>query len=84
MNIKNLGKVMEKNKLTVTEQKIYDFLLQNKGRIMNRADIYSSIYGSTVGYDQSMSRFVDVYIGYLREKGKIITTVRGFGYGIKQ
>jgi len=74
-------------KLTPREFKLLKFLLSNKGKVLTRDVILNRVwsYGS-----QIESRAVDVYIGYLREKidegddKKLIKTIRGFGYTIRE
>jgi DNA-binding response OmpR family regulator len=73
--------------LTPQEFKLLQYLMSNKGRILTREMILSRIwlYSSDVE-----TRVVDVYIGYLRKKvdgdseKKLIHSVRGFGYVIKE
>jgi DNA-binding response OmpR family regulator len=73
--------------LTPQEFKLLQYLMSNKGRILTREMILSRIwlYSSDVE-----TRVVDVYIGYLRKKidsgfdKKLIHSIRGFGYVIKE
>lgn len=73
--------------LTAKEFAILEFLLRNKNRLVTRQQLYLHIWGSTAKND---SNIVDVYIRYLRRKlddkaeTKLITTVRGGGYIIKE
>ena len=74
-------------KLTPQEYKLLKFLMRHKGRVLTREMILSRVWG----YDADVhSRAVDVYIGYLRNKidkgfdKKLIKTIRGFGYMIKE
>lgn len=81
--VKRAGKVI---KLTPKEFKLLEYLMVNKGRVLSRDMILSRIWL----YSPDMeTRAVDVYIGYLRKKvdssfkQKLIHSVRGFGYMIK-
>lgn len=73
--------------LTPQEFKLLQYLMSNKGRILTREMILSRIwlYSSDVE-----TRVVDVYMGYLRKKidshypKKLLHSVRGFGYVIKE
>lgn len=74
-------------RLTPLEFKLLEYLMYNKGLILTRAMILSRIwlYSSDVE-----TRVVDVYMGYLRKKidsehkKKLLHSVRGFGYVIKE
>jgi DNA-binding response OmpR family regulator len=88
LNLKTF-QVKRKNKtikLTPQEFKLLKFLMRHKGRVLTREMILSRVWG----YDTDVqSRAIDVYIGYLRDKvdrgfdKKLIQTMRGFGYMIK-
>lgn len=73
--------------LTPQEFKLLHYLMSNKGRILTREMILNRIwmYSSDVE-----TRVVDVYMGYLRKKvdnnfpQKLIHSVRGFGYVMKE
>ena len=73
--------------LTPQEFKLLQYLMHNKGRILTREMILNRIwlYSSDVE-----TRVVDVYMGYLRKKvdsghtKKLLHSVRGFGYVIKE
>jgi DNA-binding response OmpR family regulator len=77
----------EQIQLTPQEFKLLQYLMSNKGRILTREMILSRIwlYSSDVE-----TRVVDVYMGYLRKKidantnKKLLHSVRGFGYVIKE
>lgn len=77
----------EQIQLTPQEFKLLQYLMNNKGRILTREMILSRIwlYSSDVE-----TRVVDVYMGYLRKKidknypHKLLHSVRGFGYVIKE
>jgi DNA-binding response OmpR family regulator len=78
------GKLIQ---LTPQEFKLLQYLMSNKGRILTREMILNRIwlYSSDVE-----TRVVDVYMGYLRKKvdqghtKKLLHSVRGFGYVIKE
>lgn len=73
--------------LTKTEHELLHLLVKNTGIVMKREQILDIIWG----YDSEVeTNVVDVYIRYLRnklkpfEKDKLIETVRGVGYVIRQ
>ncbi len=73
--------------LTAKEFSLLHTLMQNKNIVMSRDNLLSTVWG----YDYiGETNVVDVYIRYLRQKidekfkTKIITTVRGVGYVIKE
>ncbi|HIW38651.1 MAG TPA: response regulator transcription factor [Candidatus Jeotgalicoccus stercoravium] len=73
--------------LTKTEHELLYLLVKNKGIVMKREQILDVIWG----YDSEVeTNVVDVYIRYLRNKlkpfnkDKLIETVRGVGYVIRQ
>lgn len=73
--------------LTPQEFKLLEYLMNNKGRILTRDMILNRVWL----YSQDIeTRVVDVYMGYLRKKidegydEKLIHSVRGFGYVIKE
>lgn len=84
LEVKREGKLIQ---LTPQEFKLLQYLMSNKGRILTREMILSRIwlYSSDVE-----TRVVDVYMGYLRKKidkgytKKLLKSVRGFGYMIKE
>lgn len=74
-------------RLTPQEFKLLEYLMTNKGRILTREMILNRVWL----YSQDIeTRVVDVYIGYLRKKvdgnakKKLLQSVRGFGYMIKE
>jgi DNA-binding response OmpR family regulator len=78
------GKEIE---LTNREYKILEMLLINKNIVLTREQLIENIWG----YDYSgETNVVDVFIRYLRSKiddefeDKLITTIRGVGYVIKE
>lgn len=84
LEVKRDGKIIQ---LTPQEFKLLQYLMNNKGRILTREMILNRIwlYSSDVE-----TRVVDVYMGYLRKKidsnhtQKLLHSVRGFGYVIKE
>ena len=72
--------------LTPTEFKLLEYLMSNKGRILTREMILNRVW---LYSEDVETRVVDVYMGYLRKKvdgssdKKLIHSVRGFGYTIK-
>lgn len=73
--------------LSPHEFKLLHYLMLNKGKVLSREMILNRIWQYSYDVD---SRVVDVYIGYLRKKidtgfkKKLINSVRGFGYVIKE
>lgn len=72
--------------LTPQEFKLLEYLMHNKGRVLTRDMILNRVWL----YSQDIeTRVVDVYMGYLRKKidndkpKKLLHSVRGFGYMIK-
>lgn len=72
--------------LTAKEFKLLEYLIINKGAVLSREAILDHIW---LYSPEIESRVVDVYIGYLRKKidegfeHKLIKSVRGFGYTIR-
>ncbi|MHB8462676.1 MAG: response regulator transcription factor [Vulcanimicrobiaceae bacterium] len=72
--------------LTAKEYALLEFLLLHKNKVHTRDEIFNGVWGSDFLGD---SNLIDVYIRYLRGKiddgfdHKLITTVRGVGYTIK-
>lgn len=82
--VKRAGKTIQ---LSPHEFKLLHYLMSNKGRVLTREMILNRVWQYSYDVD---SRVVDVYIGYLRKKidegfeQKMINSVRGFGYIIKE
>lgn len=77
----------EKLELTKTEFDLLLLLAENKNRVLHREQILDHVWG----YESEVeTNVVDVYIRYLRnklkriDKQKLIETVRGVGYVIRQ
>lgn len=74
--------------LTAKEYAILEFLLYNKNRVLSRLSIAEHVWGDNFDLF-SMTNFVDVHIKNLRKKvdddrkKKLIQTVRGVGYILK-
>lgn len=84
LEVKRDGKSI---RLTRQEFKLLEYLMNNKGRVLTREMILNRVWL----YSQDIeTRAVDVYIGYLRKKidagykKKLIQSIRGFGYVIKE
>ncbi len=74
--------------LTPQEFKLLQYLMSNKGRVLTRDSILNKVWVYSQDVD---TRVVDVYMGYLRKKidgaeakKKLLHSVRGFGYVIKE
>lgn len=73
--------------LTPQEFKLLEYLMSNKGMVLTRDMILNRIWLYSPDVE---SRVVDVYMGYLRKKidnghkKKLLHSVRGFGYTIKE
>ncbi len=73
--------------LTPQEFKLLQYLMINKGNVLTRDMILNRIWPNSPDVE---TRVVDVYVGYLRKKidssfeRKLIHSVRGFGYSIKE
>jgi heavy metal response regulator len=82
--VKRAGKSIS---LSAKEYSLLEFLAYRKGTVVSRTDIIEHIYNEDADMD---SNVVDVYINYLRNKvdkefsGKLIHTVRGAGYILKE
>jgi len=81
--VKRAGKFIV---LTKLEFDLLVYLLKNKGIVLTRDQILENVWGFDYAGETNV---VDVYINYLRNKidkefeNKLITTVRGLGYTIK-
>ena len=73
--------------LTAKEFSLLQSLMQNKNIVMSRDTLLETVWGYEYAGETNV---VDVYVRYLRQKidekfnTKIITTVRGVGYVIKE
>ncbi|OGE28784.1 hypothetical protein A2867_04135 [Candidatus Daviesbacteria bacterium RIFCSPHIGHO2_01_FULL_40_11] len=82
--VKRAGKTIQ---LTPQEFKLLQYLMSNKGRILTREMVLNRVW---LYSNDVETRVVDVYMGYLRKKidsklsKKLIHSVRGFGYMIKE
>lgn len=83
IEVKRAGKVIS---VTPQEFKLLEYLMNNKGVVLSREMILSRIWMYSPDVE---SRVVDVYMGYLRKKidsghkKKLLHSIRGFGYTIK-
>ncbi|HEY8321003.1 MAG TPA: response regulator transcription factor [Candidatus Baltobacteraceae bacterium] len=81
--VKRAGKPIE---LTAKEYALLEYLLIHRNKVHTRDELFNGVWGSDFLGD---SNLIDVYIRYLRGKidegsdDKLITTVRGVGYAIK-
>ncbi len=72
--------------LTAKEYALLEYLLLHRNKVHTRDELFNGVWGSDFLGD---SNLIDVYIRYLRgklEEGfeeKLITTVRGIGYSMK-
>jgi two-component system response regulator ArlR len=72
--------------LTAREYALLEYLLLHRNKVHSRDELFNGVWGSDFLGD---SNLIDVYIRYLRAKiddgfdEKLITTVRGVGYTIK-
>lgn len=71
--------------LSPTEYRLLRYLLQNRDRVVSRAQILSHVWDYEFEGDPAA---VETYVSYLRRKlddreGKLIRTVRGFGYSLR-
>ncbi len=72
--------------LTAKEYALLEYLLLHLNKVHSRDELFNGVWGSNFLGD---SNLIDVYIRYLRGKiddgfeDKLITTVRGVGYTIK-
>lgn len=83
IEVKRAGKVIS---LTPHEFKLLEYLMSNVNVVVSREMILNRVWAYSFEVE---SRVVDVYMGYLRkkidagQKKKLIHSVRGFGYTIK-
>ncbi len=72
--------------LTAKEYALLEYLLLHRNKVHSRDELFNGVWGSDFLGD---SNLIDVYVRYLRGKiddgfdDKLITTVRGVGYTIK-
>jgi len=73
--------------LTRTEFSLLELFLRNPRQVLTRSIIFERVWGYDFG---PSSNSLDVYIGYLRRKtesggkGRLIHTVRGVGYALRE
>lgn len=84
LEVKRAERVIQ---LTPQEFKLLQYLMSNRGRILTREMILNRVWLYSPDIE---TRVVDVYMGYLRKKidegedKKLIHSVRGFGYMVKE
>lgn len=82
LTVKSDGKIIN---LTQREFALLQYLLENQGKIVSRADILDDVWGMN---SEAQENTVDAYIRYLRAKldktdeKSLIETIRGIGYRI--
>jgi len=82
--VKRSGKVID---LTSKEYTLLEYLVLNKNKLLSRTDIIEHIYDYNYDFD---SNVIDVLVARLRRKidkdfdKKLIHTVRGVGYMVKE
>ena len=87
LDTRQVSRAGQEVELSAKEYAILECLMRNKGAVLTRENIGSSVWG----YDyMGGSNIVDVYVRYLRRKldepfeTKLIQTVRGVGYTIRE
>ena len=87
LDTRQVSRAGQEVELSAKEYAILECLMRNKGAVLTREKIGSSVWG----YDyMGGSNIVDVYVRYLRRKldepfeTKLIQTVRGVGYTIRE
>lgn len=74
-------------KLTSTEYRLLEYLMQNRRKVLSRGDILKKVWD--IRFDTG-TNVLDVYVNYLRKKidkgydTKLIQTAKGMGYVIKE
>jgi DNA-binding response OmpR family regulator len=91
LELDSIGRKVKRNnkeiKLTPTEYKILELLMNNKGKVFDRVDIAEKIWGMTFNTGTNV---IDVHINSLRKKidkdfePKLIQTKIGFGYALSE
>ena len=77
----------ERISLTRKEYLLLELLLRNAGRVLRRDTIINTVWGTYEGVENNT---LDVFIKHLRNKVddghrvKLIHTVRGFGYCLRE
>jgi len=81
--VRRAGKIVN---LTAKEYALLEYLLLHRNKVHSRDELFNGVWGSDFLGD---SNLIDVYIRYLRGKidegfdDKLISTVRGVGYTIR-
>lgn len=72
--------------LTPTERKLLEFFLRHPQQALSRNQLLEAVWGYDFGGEDNV---LEVYVGYLRKKtesegeDRLIHTVRGYGYALK-
>ncbi|RKX38824.1 MAG: DNA-binding response regulator [Thermotogae bacterium] len=86
LDIENWKLVVDGKEIDLSEKEfaLLKILFENRGRVLSRKEILESIWGDSENISKNI---VDVYIKHLRDKlgnkGEVIKTVRGKGYGVQ-
>ena len=86
LDIENWKLVVDGKEIGLSEKEfaLLKILFENRGRVLSRKEILESIWGDSENISKNI---VDVYIKHLRDKlgnkGEVIKTVRGKGYGVQ-
>lgn len=91
LEIDQIGKKVMRDadeiKLTAREFTLLEYLMKNKGRVVNRNEILENVWD--LNFDPG-TNVVDVYVNYLRNKvdknytPKLIHTIVGMGYVVRE
>ncbi|MGD9901264.1 MAG: response regulator transcription factor [Spirochaetales bacterium] len=84
----NGRKVFVKDELIQLTKKEYDlllYLLNNKGVVLSREQLINTVWGyDYYGYDRTLDTHIKMLRAHLKECGKYIKTIRGFGYKFEE
>jgi len=86
LDIENWKLVVDGKEIGLSEKEfaLLKILFENRGRVLSRKEILESVWGDSENISKNI---VDVYIKHLRDKlgnkGEVIKTVRGKGYGVQ-
>lgn len=86
-NSKTVTRAGKEIRLSAKEFSLLEYMIRNKNKVLSREQIENNLYNFDY---EGGTNVVDVYISYLRKKideghsRKIIHTVRGYGYILKE